>query len=225
MGECEITTLEALLYDKYLTRNRNLHNQRESPLLQMPPEIRNMIYTYVFKGLNWRIYKTKWSIERLERRRNDLALLGTCRQISAETALLPFVLGRFDFRWFKFSTESGIGLFKTISAAQLGAIQSISRFYLSTTESELRRNLNILTVLPNLRCIELRHVLSSTLILLKDNLIKVAAQVGRSKRTLYLDWEIDATFITRQLEFYKPGREIIFMEQRRKSRLIPIHAY
>jgi hypothetical protein len=184
-----------------------------------------MIYSYVFKGLKWRIYKTKWSIERLERRRNYLALLRICRQVSAETALLPFFLGKFDFRWSRFSAESGIGLFKNISAAQLGATQSISRFCLAPTESDLRHDFKILTVLPHLRCIELRHIFSSTLILLKDNLIKVAAQMGRSKRTRHFDWEVNATFIRRQLEFYKPGTEIIFMEQKRKSRSILIHAY
>jgi hypothetical protein len=66
-------------------------NQQASLLLQLPPKIRNMIYTYVFSGLFWIIPRHK---HQLASDRN-LALLFVSRQIHSETALLPYALSIF----------------------------------------------------------------------------------------------------------------------------------
>ncbi|KAH7399514.1 hypothetical protein BKA66DRAFT_565585 [Pyrenochaeta sp. MPI-SDFR-AT-0127] len=72
-------------------------NQRESPLLRLPPEIRNQIFEIVLGG---RVFELEGpSCENpnfVERSQHVLALLAVCRQIYAETSLLPFKLNTFS---------------------------------------------------------------------------------------------------------------------------------
>ncbi|PVI04526.1 hypothetical protein DM02DRAFT_668950 [Periconia macrospinosa] len=87
-----------------------IHPQPSSPLLRLPAEIRNRIYTLVLHHpSNIRIRFTTpvyWRygilpnglkyILRTDAPRNSLSLLATCRQIHAEANLLPFSLNVFD---------------------------------------------------------------------------------------------------------------------------------
>lgn len=78
-------------------------NQESSPLLQLPAEIRDMIWRYALGG---KTFVTSYKINphtnhitkaRLKRSRRDprhgTALLRTCRQIFMETASYPITLG------------------------------------------------------------------------------------------------------------------------------------
>ncbi|KAF2253363.1 hypothetical protein BU26DRAFT_399624, partial [Trematosphaeria pertusa] len=69
-------------------------NQRESPLLRLPAELRNKIYSYVLGG---RLWELKDTLTAGSREKNSMSLLRVCRQINAETASLPFELGTFSF--------------------------------------------------------------------------------------------------------------------------------
>lgn len=75
-------------------------NQRDSPLLRLPAELRNQIFQYALGCKTWTFLvreshqQTVYVPSRLE---HALALLAVCRQIYAETALLPFSLDTFSF--------------------------------------------------------------------------------------------------------------------------------
>ena len=78
-------------------------SNQESPLLRLPPEIRNKIWEYTLGHnilkpirvrLGWRSYKHRWISRRNESQIN-LSLLATCRQIYSEGALMPFVFNTF----------------------------------------------------------------------------------------------------------------------------------
>jgi hypothetical protein len=78
-------------------------NQESSPLLQLPAEIRDMIWRYALRG---KTFVTSYKINphtknitkaKLKRARKSLshatALLHTCRQLYLETATYPLTLG------------------------------------------------------------------------------------------------------------------------------------
>ncbi|KAI4676677.1 uncharacterized protein J4E84_009512 [Alternaria hordeiaustralica] len=73
-------------------------NATSSPLLRLPAELRNTIYTYVFGDNKW-IF-ADWDRMRGSNsfKKSNLGLLLTSRQLHEETALLPYMLGRFVFR-------------------------------------------------------------------------------------------------------------------------------
>ncbi len=86
--------------------NRYLRNQHVSPLLRLPAEIRNKIYTLVLSGhsINLSTFNPNHPTYTLFRKQHTrqkalLALLtalpSTCRQIRAETKPLPFSLNDF----------------------------------------------------------------------------------------------------------------------------------
>lgn len=71
-----------------------------SPLLALPPEIRNRIFRYALGGKTFRqvhktYYRHPFQCEPSERL-HAFALLRTCRQIYVETASVPLVLNRFS---------------------------------------------------------------------------------------------------------------------------------
>jgi hypothetical protein len=71
-------------------------NAASSPLLRLPPEIRNMIYTLII-DVNMVVF-TKAGLGRGRHPIQDgLALLRVCRQIHAEAAVLPYALNTFVF--------------------------------------------------------------------------------------------------------------------------------
>ncbi|KAF2030008.1 hypothetical protein EK21DRAFT_66407 [Setomelanomma holmii] len=78
-------------------------NNQNSPLLRLPPELRNKIWRYVLGGnvLRWTLVSSsRYSLKyRMAPPPGQiilgLDLLRTCRQIYAETALLPYQLNTF----------------------------------------------------------------------------------------------------------------------------------
>lgn len=78
------------------------HRKALSPLLRLPGELRNRIYFYVFAEEQFRLAKYGFNTHMfpyINRRENmephpyRLGLLSVCRQIYAEVALLPFIMG------------------------------------------------------------------------------------------------------------------------------------
>lgn len=74
-------------------------NTATSPLLLLPPEVRNLVYRLVFAGLRYtysydidgQVY-----VQLLPRTVHPLALLRVCRQTYAEAALVPISLTTFN---------------------------------------------------------------------------------------------------------------------------------
>lgn len=77
-------------------------NEQSSPLLQLPPEIRNLIYKFVLRRRNFEITDSLAyppatpNIKVMNKERNYLSLLSVSRQIYAETRALPFSLNVFS---------------------------------------------------------------------------------------------------------------------------------
>jgi hypothetical protein len=88
--------VEAVLLSTYSTRQ----NQRESPLLKLPAELRNCIFGYALSGHEYSIEPKIGSFVTIEdvskTPENAFALLKVSRQIYAETALLRLSLSLFS---------------------------------------------------------------------------------------------------------------------------------
>jgi len=85
---------------KALTVDSAQRNQRESPFLQLPPEIRNRIYEYALSRSHVQKHRYHSLWVGLSTTQDPFALLFVCRQIYAETAVLPYRLTRFGFTFF-----------------------------------------------------------------------------------------------------------------------------
>lgn len=100
--------------------NSTLRNQRESPLLRLPPELRNEIYTDVLGGrkvdicYQYMCHSCRYIRPRRRRivphyPRTLLSILEVCRHVQGEARLLPFstttfsVIHRWD--WFKIAAR------------------------------------------------------------------------------------------------------------------------
>jgi hypothetical protein len=70
-------------------------NATFSPLLRLPPEIRNTIYTFVFGIGTILMIHLRYGLSC--RTEGSLNLLRVCRQVYTETCLLPYKLNTFDF--------------------------------------------------------------------------------------------------------------------------------
>jgi hypothetical protein len=94
-----------------LTWSSIARNRQQSPLLRLPPEIRNRIYGLVLGGKQIQVCDAKNCASRhrcrsrkqknrydtyFHLRRRDLALLVSCHQIHEETKLLPFNHNEFE---------------------------------------------------------------------------------------------------------------------------------
>ncbi|KAF1360413.1 hypothetical protein EJ07DRAFT_177113 [Lizonia empirigonia] len=103
----------------------SLRNQQQSPLLRLPPEIRNMIWEKRdFKLVKW---QNRGRFSPIEMANFSLV----CRQIHAETALLPFRMGSVTFGiGFIMGPESArqnVNWFLSrLTATQLGVIRDVS---------------------------------------------------------------------------------------------------
>jgi hypothetical protein len=75
-------------------------NQRNSPLLRLPAELRNLIFRFALGGNTWSFVVREPYGQRIHNCsgfQHTFALLAVCRQIYVETALLPFSLRSFSF--------------------------------------------------------------------------------------------------------------------------------
>ncbi|KAJ4372398.1 hypothetical protein N0V83_004172 [Neocucurbitaria cava] len=109
--------------EKELTESNRL-----SPLLRLPAEIRNEIWKYALGGKVYRgvfddskAPSTKLSLPRTEPA-NTAALLRTCRQIYAETALMLCSLNKFSFD-FTADVCVGVRKLKSIQRRQIMSVQ------------------------------------------------------------------------------------------------------
>jgi hypothetical protein len=87
--------------DRATDHFRAQQNQRNSPLLRLPAELRNRVYGYALGGAVWDADETrhpphKLSFDRRIEQKHSLGLLHVSRQIFEETRLLPFQLGTFS---------------------------------------------------------------------------------------------------------------------------------
>ncbi|CAN9321678.1 unnamed protein product [Alternaria sp. RS040] len=73
-------------------------NQQDSLLLRLPPELRCLVFEYVLGGNTYEIryHQKSEAVKNTTISKHALALLSVCRQIFAETALLPFSLNTFS---------------------------------------------------------------------------------------------------------------------------------
>jgi hypothetical protein len=74
-------------------------NQKHSPLLHLPAELRNQVYGYVFSNLVFQLAEAEhWDSPRPRDKRSDdaLVLTATCHQVRQEAKLLPFVHASFN---------------------------------------------------------------------------------------------------------------------------------
>ena len=77
-------------------------NARDSPLLRLPIEIRNRIFEYVFDPVGYRPYYTALGMydpPRPRGLRKRMLIPTTCRQLYAETAVLPLQTVTLEFRY------------------------------------------------------------------------------------------------------------------------------
>ncbi|KAI4644832.1 uncharacterized protein J4E79_010967 [Alternaria viburni] len=76
-------------------------NATKSPLLRLPAELRNLIYTYAFDNTTYTFFKSNRDTEitpcNESLTEDSMSLLLVSRQIHAETAYLPYKLITFDF--------------------------------------------------------------------------------------------------------------------------------
>ncbi|KAH7343123.1 hypothetical protein BKA66DRAFT_34522 [Pyrenochaeta sp. MPI-SDFR-AT-0127] len=70
-------------------------HQRDFLFLQLPPEIRNMIYKEVFRDTTWFVYRKLPQLARVKASLGAINLLYTCRQIYTEAGLFPYRYGTF----------------------------------------------------------------------------------------------------------------------------------
>jgi hypothetical protein len=99
---------------------------RTSSLLALPAELRNIIWAHVLGGNLFDIkcsVRIPWgvSVTNATTSPHQLALLGTCRQVHAETRLLPFTSNTFQFK----SEDAFKPWLAGFDLAQQAAIQSV----------------------------------------------------------------------------------------------------
>ncbi|KAF3051920.1 hypothetical protein E8E11_003519 [Didymella keratinophila] len=101
-------------------------NRRKSPLLALPAELRNIIWSQVLGGITFDIecsVRILWgvSVTNTTTSPHQLALLQTCRQIYVETRLLPLTLNTFRFK----SEDAFKPWLAKFDVVQKAAIQSV----------------------------------------------------------------------------------------------------
>ena len=93
---------------KLIRRFSSKLNATNSPLLRLPAELRNIVYGYVFEGNRYELGGYLFTGKRpkegntliwRQSQTNALDLLLASRQLHAETALLPYKLGVFQFEF------------------------------------------------------------------------------------------------------------------------------
>ncbi|CAN9439550.1 unnamed protein product [Alternaria alternata] len=124
-------------------------NAIESPLLRLPPEIRNGIYTYVFGNTRYLFRDYHFSIrtpvtftpDKVEYQRLSLPLV--CRQLHHETRLLPYELGTFDFvEWLGRSHITFRAIKNFLTERSQSQIEALHTLTLSHDEKEKAINGN-----------------------------------------------------------------------------------
>ena len=104
---------------------RSALNQKNSPLLRLPAELRNRVYEYVFDDLCLNILPSRKIAlvlnNHVEYATIGLAITTVSRQLHIESRLLPFLLGQV----MAFSSHGFMSGIKMLSPEQRDAIQNI----------------------------------------------------------------------------------------------------
>ncbi|KAF1959433.1 hypothetical protein CC80DRAFT_585957 [Byssothecium circinans] len=104
-----------------------LRNQKESPLLRLPGELRNRIYRYALSGITINLYKgdgNKFSTKSISHGAHILGLAKVCRQIHAE--IDPLLVYRANTFRVDLQNYSALGDFvKSLKAKPLAAIETV----------------------------------------------------------------------------------------------------
>ncbi|KAH7076492.1 hypothetical protein BKA63DRAFT_602284 [Paraphoma chrysanthemicola] len=144
---------------------------QDSPLLQLPPEIRNRIWRFVLGGMTFRQKFIGRSSKRVlsnkpRDAKNAMAMLRVCRQFYAECAALPYSLNSFSFEYNYTCMEAFGTALRRLRAHQRSQINEVQfdfpeysvwivdRFA-ARWPFEPNLELGFLKLLPNLRCIQL----------------------------------------------------------------------
>lgn len=119
-----------------LTVNSTRRNEKESPLLRLPAELRNKIYEYTIGGYVIELFEStkKPHYNMLSQAdghytalANPTVLSKTCRQLHKETALLPYSLNTFHGR-IRYIHK----FLKGLTKAQREQIKSLEIFFVRT---------------------------------------------------------------------------------------------
>ncbi|KAF9729785.1 hypothetical protein PMIN01_11718 [Paraphaeosphaeria minitans] len=110
-------------FDKTLPRGQ----VKESSLLCLPAELRSLVWMHTLGGMVFEVHcwvsygVNSFATRILNRQKNFLSLLRTCRRIHAEARLIPFM-----FNAFRIKSEQGLHAFvDTFEAAKREAIAEI----------------------------------------------------------------------------------------------------
>lgn len=124
-----------------------LRNAAKSPLLRLPPEIRNTVLRYVFTEPESISFVEETGTLRVERGPHLECLLA-CRQIYAEAALFPFSLRVFEFRCSNPTMRRIISLMLPPQLAEILTIRidSSAFFRVSDFETSIDRMIGLRTV-------------------------------------------------------------------------------
>jgi hypothetical protein len=152
-------------------------NQHVSPFLQLPAEIRNMIYTHTLQGNMLIIARKAGRVVGLRShpRGNASGLLYVCRQIYYESAALLFAnstlrLGHMPMRPDSKGRES---LLKH-TPAELQSTRSI--YFLSDSHDRPINDFEFLDMFPKLRTMQIRHVWHDSLVNITTNALEVVSK-------------------------------------------------
>ncbi|CAN9366812.1 unnamed protein product [Alternaria alternata] len=128
---------------------------RTSPLLRLPPEIRNVIWKLVLGG---NVYRT-WLCGRLEspspEPKNVMALLRTCRQVYAEAALMPLTLTIFTTEYIPYAARD-LRKLKPQQRRLITFFQMVISHPNSISYHYLKYGLNLAKLLPCLQDLHIR---------------------------------------------------------------------
>ncbi|KAI4701586.1 hypothetical protein J4E81_003326 [Alternaria sp. BMP 2799] len=122
-------------------------NQENSPLLQLPAELRNRIYKFVLHD-HRPVYVDIPALSDefgnfgpRDNTRGKQALLCTCRQVYSEASMMYFALNTFQFKLntFQFKLDTSLIEFtRSLTAEQLSAVKSIDMTGQLMEEIEMR---------------------------------------------------------------------------------------
>ncbi|KAF2036007.1 hypothetical protein EK21DRAFT_106840 [Setomelanomma holmii] len=154
--------VKRMIATQRLTRSQTLgsrmalRNQKLSTLLQIPPELRNIIYSYVLKGHQWAVVQP---CDCHKPRHDDIALLRFCRQVHAESALLAYTLDTFFLRDINTNIKEINAFLAARSVPQLQVMRSISLGYSKSAASEDAKfqGFSFLDKMPHLRTLNIQH--------------------------------------------------------------------
>ena len=88
-----------------MSHRSTARNTIKSPLLRLPAELRNLIYTYAFDNTTYNFFQGNKITERTLyaelSTEASMSLLLVSRQVNAKTAYLPYQLSTFNFMVYK----------------------------------------------------------------------------------------------------------------------------